>query len=232
MRSTMARGASTSRSRDEDIVSSTGLKAWRSCRKIRRPPWRLLAALGWLVPTLGCIRPVTHVDVFAPNCGPVAVGDTARLSANANNPIGWPGILYSSEQSPDRFRWRSSDPGIASISPNGTARAFAPGTVTVSATTEGITGTVSIAVIEPVFPALQPVTARILVGDTIRMTASVNDEGGNPVPGLAIYGRYLDYHLLRALGDHSYVGIAPGAARVSICAANREASAIITVVPR
>lgn len=181
---------------------------------------------------VNCDRPVHHVTVFAPRCGPIVVGDTAQFMATANNPIGWPGILYTSSARPERFRWHSSNPNLASVSSSGMVRALSPGMVNISATADTVTGTLPIGLIEPIHLAFRPATARIHVGDTIRMTASLRDGTGKAVPDLRIFDRVVDYHIVRSLGDLSFVGIDTGNARIVICAAHREVSAIVTVTPR
>lgn len=160
------------------------------------------------------------------------MGDTAQFMATANNPIGWPGILFNSRDRPERFRWRSSDTTLARVSASGLVHALAPGLVHISSNADTASGMVAVTVIEPIDLQVRPREARIRIGDTIRISALAHDRAGNSVPGLRIFDYSVDYDVLESRGNLSFVGIDTGIARVKICAAHREALATVTVKAR
>jgi uncharacterized protein YjdB len=82
-------------------------------------------------------EPVTTVTID-PDARTLEVGAAAQLSARI---LGSAGSTLA-----DPVTWRSSDPSVASVSDAGMVRAFAPGTVTVTAAAGGQTGQASISV--------------------------------------------------------------------------------------
>jgi uncharacterized protein YjdB len=83
--------------------------------------------------------------------------------------------------------WASSNPAVASVlasSPqSATVTGVAPGTSLVTATTQGVSGSASIAVILPPVASvtIQPTGASLLVGQTAQLTATPRDAAGQPL---------------------------------------------------
>lgn len=75
--------------------------------------------------------------------------------------------------------WASSDNSVLAVTPAGLATALAEGTATVSASSEGQTGTATIAVrAQAASVALDPVSLALFEGDEATLTATVRDPSG------------------------------------------------------
>ena len=125
--------------------------------------------------------PVATVDV-SPTTGTIQVGATIQLTASPKDANGNPltGRIVT---------WTTSDASLATVDATGlvTGKA-AGGPVTVTATSEGRTGTAAITVIPvPVASVdVTPATATIAVNATVQLTATPKDANGNPLAGRAV----------------------------------------------
>ena len=125
--------------------------------------------------------PVATVDV-SPATGTIEVGATIQLTASPKDANGNPltGRIVT---------WTTSDATLATVDANGlvTGKA-AGGPVTMTATSEGKTGTAAITVIPvPVASVdVTPATATIAVNATVQLTATPKDANGNPLTGRAV----------------------------------------------
>ena len=121
-------------------------------------------------------RVTTTVTVASPSLTP-QVGETLQLTAVARDQFGdtIPGKTAT---------WSSSAPVIATVSPAGQLQALAPGAVLVTATIDGVPGTLwltvaprTVAVVTVTGPTSTPKE-----GDTVQLTATARDEFGNVIP--------------------------------------------------
>ncbi len=94
------------------------------------------------------VEAVASVVVQAPS-QPLNLGQTARLTAEARSsagaPLGRP------------ITWESSNPSVASVSANGEVRAMRPGTATITATSENVSGRATLTIREDVRAAITDV---------------------------------------------------------------------------
>jgi uncharacterized protein YjdB len=76
--------------------------------------------------------------------------------------------------------WASSNPAVASVDATGVITAVAPGTATISATSEGVSGAASVSVVVPTITSvvLQPHGATVQRGATLQLSATVTDASG------------------------------------------------------
>jgi len=84
--------------------------------------------------------------------------------------------------------WETSDHSIATIDNAGNATSFAPGTVTITATSEGHSGTASL-VVNPVPVAsvdISPLLAALAVNGTQQFTATPRDASSNALTGRVV----------------------------------------------
>lgn len=86
------------------------------------------------------------------------------------------------------IQWGSSAPAVASVDQTGLVIALSPGTTTISATSEGRTGTTAVTVIAPTVATVQvsPGTAAIPVGQTTALNAVARDAGGTVLTGRTV----------------------------------------------
>src|SRR5205823_2628224 len=124
--------------------------------------------------------PVASVTV-APATASVATGQTVQLSATPTDANGNPltGRVIT---------WASSDNTIASVNGSGLVTGVAAGgPVTITATSEGKSGTASITVTAPVATVtVSPASASVQAGQTQQLTATLNDANGNILTGRTV----------------------------------------------
>jgi alpha-tubulin suppressor-like RCC1 family protein/uncharacterized protein YjdB len=124
--------------------------------------------------------PVASVTV-APASSTVNVGATVTLTGAAFD--------AASAPLPGRvFAWTSATPAIATVTSLGVVRGVAAGTATITGTSEGKSATATVTVIVPPVASVTvaPSTATLGLGDSLQLSATVKDAGGNPLTGRAV----------------------------------------------
>lgn len=113
--------------------------------------------------------PVATVDV-TPTRQTLQAGSTVRLSAVPRDPAG--GAL------PDRsVRWTSSNAQVARVSGDGEITAVGPGSATITASSEGVTGSATITVPAPAKPTPSAVEPRAAVEQVVEQyRKAIQDE--------------------------------------------------------
>src|SRR5437773_2491774 len=108
------------------------------------------------VTVAGCVAPVAAVAV-SPAAPTVQVGQTAQLTATPQDASGNPltGRVIT---------WQSSNGAVASVNSSGLVTAVATGSATITATSEGQSGTAAITVTAP--------TGQLAIGDSVQATTS------------------------------------------------------------
>ncbi len=165
--------------------------------------------------------PVASVSVSPATAG-VLVGGTAQLTATLKDSAGNPLAGRS-------ITWASSNPVAATVNGSGLVTGAAVGTATITATSEGKSGTATVAVsLVPVASVtVSPATASILVGGTVQLTATPKDSAGNPLSGRSITWTSGDPMAGTVNGNGLVTGVAAGAA--TITATSEQKSAAVTV---
>jgi trimeric autotransporter adhesin len=117
------------------------------------------------------------IVVVQPSKDSVAPGTTAQLTAITEDSVG--NVLTGRAVS-----WGSSNTNVATVSPSGLVTAVALGTATITASSEGKSGTSAITVYIPVASVtVAPATATVLVTQTKQFTATTKDAQGNTLTG-------------------------------------------------
>ena len=128
--------------------------------------------------TVKVAQQVSAVEI-TPDTGIVLPGTTLQLAAEAQDANGH--AVAGSE-----FTWASSDTTVAVVDGTGLVTGIALGSVGISATTSGAVGRAQLEVLEPA-PTTVAVTPDTVafdaLGDTLRLTAEVQDQAGRPMPG-------------------------------------------------
>ncbi|OLC29732.1 MAG: hypothetical protein AUH31_06195 [Armatimonadetes bacterium 13_1_40CM_64_14] len=124
--------------------------------------------------------PVASVSV-SPATVSLSVGGTQQLTATPKDSAG-------SALGGRAVTWLSSAPSVATVSGSGAVRGVAPGSATITATSEGKTGsaTVTVTAVPVATVTVSPAALGILVGGTGQLTATPKDAAGNPLSGRAI----------------------------------------------
>jgi uncharacterized protein YjdB len=126
------------------------------------------------------VAPVAAVTV-TPSSASVATGQTVQLTATPKDANGNPltGRAIS---------WSSSDNTIATVSSSGLVTGVAAGSVTITATSEGKSGTASVTVTGPPVASVTvtPPSASVQAGQTAQLTATLKDANGNILTGRTV----------------------------------------------
>jgi uncharacterized protein YjdB len=84
--------------------------------------------------------------------------------------------------------WNTSDAQIAGVSSGGTVTTLKTGTATITATSDGVSGSAKITVTPAAVASVSvtPKIATLVKGQTVQLTATVLDKYGNVVPGAPV----------------------------------------------
>lgn len=121
--------------------------------------------------------PVATV-VVSPSSASLVVGQTIAFEAAPRSASGQP-------LSGRVVAWSSNPSQVATVSSSGLVIAVSPGTATITASSEGRSGTAQVIVEPPTVQRVEvtPATATIEAGGSFRLTATVYDTRGNVIPG-------------------------------------------------
>src|SRR5213079_2599712 len=124
--------------------------------------------------------PVASVEV-TPATASVQAGQTVQLTATPKDANGAP-------LSGRTVTWSSSNTAVATLSNGGLVSGVTPGSATITATSEGKSGTSSITVTNvPVATVdVTPPSASVQAGQTVQLTATPKDAGGTPLSGRTV----------------------------------------------
>lgn len=129
--------------------------------------------------------------------------------------------------------WRSSDPAIASVDGHGLLAGVAAGTVTVTASSEGKSVDVAVQVVEPIAAIeLEPASATVQSGDTLRLLARPLDAAGNALEQREVLWSSGDLAVVLVDTTGLLTGGAVGSASVTATSEGHSATSQITVIER
>jgi uncharacterized protein YjdB len=155
--------------------------------------------------TVTVVVPVASVSV-TPASANVPQGQTVQLTATPKDASGNP-------LSGRVVTWASGNTAIATVSSSGLVTGVAPGgPVTITATSEGQSGTASIAVtVVPVASVtVSPSTASVVAGSKLQLTATPKDASGNPLAGRVVTWASGNTALANVDGTGLVTGVAAG----------------------
>ena len=128
--------------------------------------------------------------------------------------------------------WTSSNTGAATVSGSGLVTGVAVGSATISATSEGKSGTSAISVTNvPVATVtVSPASASVQVGATVQLTATPKDASGNPLTGRTVTWQSADITLATVDANGLVTGKAAGGpVTVTATAEGKSGTSAITV---
>ncbi|MEO9035658.1 MAG: Ig-like domain-containing protein, partial [Gemmatimonadaceae bacterium] len=167
--------------------------------------------------------PVASV-LLAPSSASILVGGTTALvptikDASAN-------VLTGRV-----ITWSSSATGVATVSSTGVVTGVAAGSVTITATSEGQSGTATITVtVVPVASVtLAPPTASIVVGATTTLVPTLKDASNNVLTGRVITWSSSATGVATVSSTGVVTGVAAGSAAVTATSEGQSGTATITV---
>jgi uncharacterized protein YjdB len=130
--------------------------------------------------------------------------------------------------------WETSDHSIATIDNAGNATSVAPGTVTITATSEGRSGTASL-VVNPVPVAsvdIAPALAALLVGGTQQFTATPRDASSNALTGRVVTWASSDVTLATVDNAGLVTAVATGLPTITATSEGvNSLPAVVTILP-
>ncbi len=173
------------------------------------------------------VRPVPVASVVvAPDVDSVVVGQSVQLSATTRDSAG-------SALTGRSVSWSSSAPAIASVSSTGLVTGLLPGTVTITAHSEGKSGTAQILVGLVPVDRIQiiPSSANIAVGKTATLVAQLSDANGALLSGRTVTWSSNAPQIVAISSSGVVTGVAVGQAQITATAEGKSATAFVDVVP-
>lgn len=174
------------------------------------------------------VVPIAVASVaVAPTSGTLTLGATISLTA----------ITYDGNNNPLTGRsvvWASSAPQVAAVSTSGVVTAKSAGTATITATSEGKTGSAQITVNAPP-PApvssvvVTPASSQVAIGATKTLSASTRDASGNTLSGRAISWSSSNSGVAMVTSGGVVTGIAAGTATITATSEGKSGTATVTV---
>ncbi|HEX9884929.1 MAG TPA: Ig-like domain-containing protein [Longimicrobiales bacterium] len=167
--------------------------------------------------------PVASVSVSPPS-ETILVGGTAQFSATLKDAEG--------NTLTDRaVTWSTSPTSVATVSGSGLVTGVSAGPATVTATSEGRSGTATVTV-ENIPVATVEVDAgagAVLVGETLQLTVTLEDAGGNPLTGRTVTWDSSDDDVATVSGTGLVTGVAPGDVTITATSEGKNGEADIAV---
>ncbi len=165
---------------------STALEAeWATNEPTVGASWTGLSRAGILAVEIkagqsGPVTPVVSVDI-SPTSASIAEWVTVQLTATPRDGSGNPltGRLVT---------WASSAEGVATVDATGLVTAVALGGATITAMSEGVSGTAAVTVTPARVAVVEvtPATTSVALGGTRQLTARPLDAAGNPLSGRVV----------------------------------------------
>jgi uncharacterized protein YjdB len=166
--------------------------------------------------------PVASV-VVSPAAVALDVGQSTQLAATPQDASG-------AALSGRAIAWTSGNTGVATVSPSGLVTAKGAGSTTVTAASEGQSGSASITVTQvPVASVdVTPASASIAPGGTVQLTAVAKDGAGAVLPGRPIAWSTSSAQIATVAGG-LVTGVAAGTAQIVATSEGKSDTATITV---
>lgn len=130
--------------------------------------------------------------------------------------------------------WASSDPALATVSSSGLVTAVAPGSVTISATSEGQTGMAALSIVAPAPAPVATVSLiansnALNVGQTTQISVVLKDASGGVLDQRAIAWATSDAHVASVSPAGLVTALGAGSATISATSEGKTGSVTITV---
>lgn len=169
--------------------------------------------------------PVATITLATPS-SPLFVGGTLQLAVTLADAAG-----TSLTDRP--VSWTSTTPSVAGVSTTGLVSGLAPGSTTITATSEGRSASVLLTVQPaPVASLLvTPATAALVVGGTRAMTAVVLDANGGVLTGRTVNWTSTAPAVASVSDAGGVTALTPGTTVIVATSEGRSATATVTVTP-
>ena len=127
--------------------------------------------------------------------------------------------------------WSSSSTTVATVNTTGLVTGKVAGTATITATSEGQSGTSAITVVHvPVASVtVSPATASVATGGAIQLTATPKDASGNPLTGRTVTWSSSNTAVATVSGSGLVSGVVAGSATITATSEGQSGTSAITV---
>ena len=171
------------------------------------------------------LPPVSAVSV-SPASASVQPGQTLQLTATTLDSAG--NVLTGRT-----LTWSSSNTAAATVSRTGLVSGVAAGSATITALSEGQSGTAVVAVTNaPVASVtVTPSSATVSVGQTAQLTATPRDASGTPLSGRALTWSSSDTTIARVSGSGVVTAVATGSATITATSEGQSGTSSVSVTP-
>src|SRR5207302_1875007 len=188
------------------------------------------APSGWVVQDY-LVKIVPTVPVASVTVSPASVsvlqGQTVQLTATPRDANGNPLTCRV-------ITWQSSNSAIASVNGSGLVTGVGPGgPVTMTATSEGQSGTASITVsgVPVASVTVSPASASVPAGQTVQLSATLRDANGNILTGRSVTWASNNTSVATVTGTGLVTGKVAGSATITATSEGRSGTSAITVTP-
>ncbi len=129
--------------------------------------------------------------------------------------------------------WSSSAPSVASVDATGTVTALAAGTTTITATSEGRTGSASLRVTPPPVASVTVTLAQasVVAGTITSASATLRSSNGSPLDGRVVAWTSSNTSVAAVDASGRVTTVAPGTTSISATSEGQTGSATLTVLP-
>jgi uncharacterized protein YjdB len=173
--------------------------------------------------------PVATVSV-TPATASVVIGQTVQLAATPKDANG-------NTLSGRVVTWSSSNAAVATVSATGLVTGVSAGAATITAMSEGKTGTASITVTSPPPPpppavasvSVTPATASVVAGQTVQLTATPRDASGNALTGRVVTWASSNTAVATVSSSGLVSGVTAGSATITATSEGQSGQAAVTV---
>src|SRR5207244_516396 len=110
-----------------------------------------------------------------------------------------------------------SRPSVATVSNSGLVSGVTPGSATITATSEGKSGTSSVTVTNVPVASVEvtPPSASVQAGQTVQLTGTPRDAGGNPLSGRTVTWSSSNTSVATVSNSGLVSGVTPGTATIT-----------------
>jgi uncharacterized protein YjdB len=168
---------------------------------------------------------IASLEIETPH--PIVAGAAEKLAVIARTPNGNP-------RTDAAIAWTSEKPAIASVDAAGLVTGLAPGSVTIKATSEGASGTVTFQVVRDSVRKLTvtPASAEARTGDVVHFSAAATDGGGGHLKDPPVRWSISSSGGATVYPDGGFVAEKAGTYVVMASSGQHSAAASVVVRPR
>lgn len=169
--------------------------------------------------------PVASV-VVTPTISNVVAGQTTQLAAQLRDASG-------ATITGRAIAWMSNSTTVATVSSTGLVSAVAPGTATITATSEGRSGSATVNVApRPVSAVIvSPGQVTLFATQTVQLSALVTDDRGQVLPGKPVAFSSSDNQVATVSSSGVVTGISAGSATITATSEGATGTALVTIAP-